>query len=545
MRGVNEASHHPEPQAPPSAGGAQSRELYPSVVAGIGGAVFGAGVNLVCLPGPAGWLSPLLAMVGLGLALRSLRSAATVRRGALLGAAAYLCAAAVGLFWMRCITVPAYVGIVLYIAIYGLAFGALIVPVRRNVPAWLFPWMAAALWVALEWVRSWAFTGFPWMLAGSVWAGLPLAMGPADLGGVHLVGFLTVLVPALIVARRPERRWVRAAIAATVIFLSMGYGWARLGPSRPASPVTRPDVLRIAAVQPLVPFKVGPHANRDKMLGEQLQLSAQLEPGTADLLVWSETMVPGDLAEQAGALMAPLAREKRCCFLAGGVIHEGKAESGEWTGRSWNSAVLVSPEGGTPGRYDKRHLVPFGEFVPFGGHFPGSDHVFRLIGTVFTPGDEHPLAAVGDAPVAVNICYEDCFPYLARHDARRGARLMVNLTNDSWFRQSAEARQHLALASFRAVETRTPLVRATNTGISALIDADGRITQPPEGGLWKKGLVRMEVAVAASPRGTIFVTVGDAFAWLCAAAAFVVVAAGFFRRRRKAAAGAVPDEGDG
>jgi len=525
-------------------------------IALFGGAVFGSGFNLVLLPAPAGWLAPVMVMAGIGLILRSLRGTGAPGRGALLGLLGHLGAGAVGLFWMRCITFPAYLGVALYIALYGAGFGALLVLARRRTPGWAHPLLAAGLWTALEWVRSWAFTGFPWMLAGSVWADLPLAMGPADLGGVHLVSFLTALMPAMLVAERPKRRLVRGITAAGIALLVLGYSaLGILGVAAAQSPSTgenRCSPLRVAAVQPLVPFKVGPKANRERMLADQLELCQGLEPGTIDLLIMSETMIPGDLNEQVEPTLAPLAREKRCCLLAGGVIHEGRDADGAWAGRSWNSALLVSPAGAVLGRYDKRHLVPFGEYVPFGGRFPGADYVFHLIGTIFTPGEAHPLIVAEDrvgtaslpgqagttvlvgysVPLAVNICYEDCFPYIARRDARRGARLMVNLTNDSWFRQSSEARQHLALAAFRAVETRTPLVRATNTGITALINADGAITAPPEGGLWRKGLVRMDAPVGRG-RPTVYASVGDVFVWLCAAAAVGAALAGLRRSTPK------------
>jgi len=284
-------------------------------------------------------------------------------------------------------------------------------------------------------------------------------------------------------------------------------------------------------VQPLVPFKVGPKADPAEMLREQQAILAGVEPCSADLLVWSETMVPGDLLEETPEYLAPAAREKRCCFLAGGVVHETDA-SGERTGRAFNSALLLDPQGEVAGRYDKRHLVPFGEYVPFGGRFPGAKHIFDLIGTVFTaPDGERPLPEAGGVALGVSICYEDCFPYISRRDARRGAGLLVNLTNDSWFRRSSEARQHLALGAFRAVETRRPLARATNTGISALIDSDGRITVPPNGGLWEKGLVRMDVALA--PRApTVCMAIGDFFAWLALIAAGAGAVMGLWRRNK-------------
>jgi apolipoprotein N-acyltransferase len=355
-------------------------------------------------------------------------------------------------------------------------------------------------------------------------------MGIADLGGVWLVTFVTILCPALFLTTKSKRRFVPQILAAALVLVVQAYGVARS--HRPPPTAGRLPPLRIAAVQPLVPFKVGPKADPEAMLREQRHLTAQVEPGSVDLIVWSETMVPGDLLEEIPETLAPVAREKRCFLLAGGVVHE-KDAAGNLTGRAFNSAVLLDPQGRLAGRYDKRHLVPFGEYVPLGGKFPGARAIFDLIGTVFTPAEtEAPLPEIAGVKLGVNICYEDAFPEIPRRDAARGARLLVNLTNDSWFRQTSEARQHLALAALRAVETRTPMVRATNTGITALIDADGRVTVPPGGGLWEKGLLRMEIAVPEC-RSTAYLAVGDLFAWLCVAASVIaaVFSGRFFSRR--------------
>jgi apolipoprotein N-acyltransferase len=509
----------------------------------LGGLLYGLGFNLVLRPAPWGVLAPACALTGLFLFFRGLDWFAVaaeglilwrhnVRRMAVLGAWAYGLAGAVGLFWMSCITVPAYIGVVAYLALYGAAFGAGAALIRRGAGAGAFPALAAALWAALEFLRAWAFTGFPWLLAGSVWAGLPAAMGLADLGGIFLVSFATVLVPALVAAEKPESPRRRAALAAAVALVALGYGLLTSA-AMPWAPVAdRAPPVRVAAVQPLVPFKVGPKADPEAMLREQQALSAPIAPGSIELLIWSETMVPGDLLEEAPVWLAPIARAKRCHFLAGGVIHE-PGSGGQPAGRAFNSAALLAPDGKIAGRYDKRHLVPFGEYVPFGGRFPGAARIFQLIGTTFTPGDAHrPLPALDGLPLGVSICYEDAFPGLARRDAARGARLLVNLTNDSWFGRSSEARQHLALSAFRAVETRRPLVRATNTGITAMVDANGRITAPPEGALWQKGLARFDVP-ADEARRTLYVLAGDAFAWACVAAVAAALLAATLRQRRE------------
>lgn len=498
----------------------------------LGAILYGESFNLALssLP-PLRGLSALLAVAGLAGLFWTLRGGA-VRRGALLGAAAYALAAAVGLFWMNAVSVPGYLGLVICFAAFGALLGAGAALLRRGAGPWTFPWLAAALWTALELARARLFTGFPWMLAGSACANVSPLMGLADLGGVYACSFFVAALAALLRPERPARRWLRPLAPALLVAAALCYGLLRAPAEGPAA-----RRLAVVAVQARVPFKVGPKADPVAQLREQKRLTGLLAPGEADLVIWSETMVPGDLIERVEPLLVPIAREKRCWLLAGGVIH-GVDEAGERTGRNTNSAVLVSPAGKPVGGYDKRHLVPFGEYVPLGGRFPGARVIFDLIGTVFSPGgSDQVLPEVAGLPLGVSICFEDAFPHLARRDAARGARLLVNLTNDSWFGRSAEAGQHLALAAFRAVETRRPLVRATNTGISALVGADGRIIVPENGGLWEKGLVRMDLRIG-EPRRTVYMIVGDLFAWLCAAAAAAGVVLGVVRVRREGAAAA-------
>jgi apolipoprotein N-acyltransferase len=491
-----------------------------------GGLLHGAGFNLVLHP----WLGPLapaVALAGLGMILWALRGE-SVRSGAATGAAAWAAAAAAGLWWLSTVSLLGWVLIAVYWAAMGAVFGAALALLRRALGSLAWAPAAAALWTALELARGWLFTGFPWLLAGSLFAGVPALMAPAEFGGVYAVSFLAVILAALAVARHPAYHWARLGLMALVAAAWAGGGLARVHAleGREAAALR----LRAACVQPLVPFKVGPKADKRAQRDEQLALTAEVVPGEAELVVWSETMVPGELLDEAGTLLAPLAREKRCWLLAGGVIHETDAAA-QFTGRSFNSAVLVAPDGRTAGRYDKRHLVPFGEYVPLGGHFPGAGTVFEIIGTVFSPGPAgQELPRVDGLPLGLSICFEDVFPDIARDDARRGARLLVNLTNDSWFRRTPQARQHLALAAFRAVETGRPLIRATNTGISAVVEPSGRVTVPPGGGLWEKGLVRMSVRVGPERR-TACLAAGDAFALACAGLSLLGAAAGLLRRR--------------
>jgi apolipoprotein N-acyltransferase len=492
-----------------------------------GGLLWGWAFNLVLhdLFAPA---APVLSTLGLAGIIWALRGA-SLGRGAAIGGAAMGLGAAAGLFWLSAVTVPGYVLLCVHFALFGVLFGLASVLLRRSLGSALWVPAVAALWTAIEFARATLFTGFPWMLSGSLVACWPTMLAAAGAGGVYAVSFLVALVAALAVGRRPEGLAARAVmVVALVVLWAGGSRTADLLGAGPAGPT-----VSVTAVQPLVPFKVGPKADPVAQLREQQALCSGLTPGGTDLLIWSETMVPGDLLEQVGPLLAPLAREKRCWFLAGGVIHERRGPASAAGGRNYNSAVLISPEGRLAGRYDKRRLVPFGEYVPLGGCFPGAARIFDLIGTIFSPGDaEQPLPAMGRVPLGVSICFEDTFPHLARADAERGARLLVNLTNDSWFGRSSEARQHLALAAVRAAETRLPLVRATNTGISALVDSRGRITVPPSGGLWQRGLVRMSPAPGGSER-PYYVRAGDTFAWSCAVAVLILVLVGLVRGRRR------------
>jgi apolipoprotein N-acyltransferase len=496
------------------------------VVGVLGAMIHGLAFKLVLLDQYFLWvLAPVAGLVGLAAFIWSLRGT-SAHKGALLGFVAWAAAAAAGLYWMSVVTPVGYGLLIFYFALLGAVFGMVAIFLRTGSGSRSWVLLVPALWATMEYVRAELLSGFPWMLSGSLVAGIPWATDIADIGGVYMISFAGALLAALLVCRKPNSALLRTALVGLLLGAWLGYGAFK-------SFFTTPEtgrVMRVVAIQAKVPYKVGPKRDPERQLAVQLQLSATVKPGEADLMIWSETMVPGSLLKQVKPVLAPLAIEKKCYLLAGGVIRSADAQSNS-TGCSYNSAVLISPGGKVIGRYDKRHLVPFGEFVPMGGRFPFSQRIFKLIGTIFTPGAPcQPLPMVKTTPIGVSICFEDTFPKIARDDARRGARVLVNLTNDSWFEQTSEARQHLALAALRAVETRRPLVRATNTGISALIAADGTITVPSRGELWERGVVRTRLTVAPSSN-TPYMLAGDLFVWLCSAASLIGLLAGMIRRK--------------
>ena len=183
-----------------------------------------------------------------------------------------------------------------------------------------------------------------------------------------------------------------------------------------------------------------------------------------------------------------------------------------------NSAVVVDPEGREILQYDKMHLVPFGEYVPAWA-FP--DKIGKITAEVgnFVPGTSYGVAQTPEGTIGIFICYEDIFPQLVRRIALTGAQVLVNISNDAWYGDSAAAFQHLEMARFRAIENHRYLLRATNDGITALIDPYGRV---------EKRIARHRTMVLPANfsycRGQTFYTKrGDVFAWLCAALAVVMV----------------------
>ena len=209
-------------------------------------------------------------------------------------------------------------------------------------------------------------------------------------------------------------------------------------------------------------------------------------PGETPLIVWPETALPFNFDNNGilSALVRNLARQARSPLLTGvpGFQHDAAGNM-----QVFNRALLLDPSGGTAGHYDKEHLVPFGEYVPEWLNWNFLADLLQEVG-VYTPGHSAAPLVHGDLRLGMLICYEAIFPWLAQARVEHGANVLVDISNDGWFGRSPAALQHLYLASLRAVEQGRWLLRGTNTGISAIIDARGRVTvrggQFEEDALW-------------------------------------------------------------
>jgi apolipoprotein N-acyltransferase len=354
------------------------------------------------------------------------------------------------------------------------------------------PCLLAALWTAGEWPR--AAAGVPWMLAAHPLAPLPAAYQIADLGGVTAPGFVLVAWQAglaLALARRRARPLVLPSLLAAA---SLGYGTFRLaGPER-GGPQYRIGVVQAAVAQP-ERFQPGSAARNVRRHAELTRKLAAAGP--LDLVVWSETSVDTDL-DRAPGLAAQLAA------LAAGTgvpLVTGTARSQD--GRRTNSVVLFTPQEGLAGSYAKQRLVPFSEYDP-----PLLGWLSPLLaplseGEPYVPGELRLLP--GPLPLATPVCFEITYPGLLRRFRAAGALLVLNLSNDAWFGRTGYPAMHLAHARFRAVELRSFVVRAANTGISAVIDPAGRILASLP--VFEEGTLEAEVAAAGAP--PLYARLGD------------------------------------
>ncbi|HJV33726.1 apolipoprotein N-acyltransferase [Geomonas sp.] len=385
---------------------------------------------------------------------------------------------------------------------------------------WSVVWVAPVLWTALE--KLWPEL-FPNYLGASQYK-LSLLTQIADLTGILGVSFLVVYVNATIYAVAASwfasRRlpWRTVAIFAITMVAVLGYGGFRIREvEREMAAASKMTVGLIQTNRGAADNYLEPEAK----LREYQELSRKVAvERSPDLIVWPEGVCLLGITTREGRLPEALTGQTGTPMLMGACLEQSGIQGKSLS----NSALLTDASGRILGSYDKSILVPFGEYIPFGDLFPilysWSPYTSR-----FRPGvSVEPLTLAGH-PLSVSICYEDIFPAQIRKLMHGGGNnripeALFNLTNDSWYGNSSEPMEHLALATFRSIEHRRELVRVTNTGISAFVDPVGRITGRT--GVWTR-----EVLVGTLPlmKGkTVYYLLGDWLGWLCAAASLAGLA---------------------
>ena len=511
----------------------------------------------------------------------------------------------VNMWWIIGVSAAGAAGLVAYLGLYfpvaGLILSGVMSKAGRRASAGdkmnrglMALVIVPVVWIGMEWVRGTLFTGLPWLYIGHTQTSALAMCQVADLASAYGVGFWVVMVNvlvALLLLRRFDWRSLIAPIGVTAVTLAavLGYGIFRMGQAT-GSP--GPTVLVVQPNYPQSATGAKGVTMRDLAIFHLRATREALERHKdVDLVAWSETMMPpvgdepflaklrqegvpdaqrnaawrilGAFFTEARDLTQELAKKHGVAIVVGCVTYEPDLDAagnlrpgvGDYPlARRFNSAWLVKPDGALhPERYDKIHLVPFGEFIPFKTSIPLLYKFFNLFnpygGDFYTlnPGRQitrFPLKAKsGQYTFVAPICFEDVDSALVarmfRPDAGSAKRadLIINITNDGWFRQH-QMQQHLQIAAFRSIENRAPTARSVNTGVSAFIDPVGRITaQLPAG---QEGVATAQLRIDS--RITFYTLFGDLFAYGCGlgTAAMTMVGLGRWwgaRKNRKKSAG--------
>jgi apolipoprotein N-acyltransferase len=391
--------------------------------------------------------------------------------------------------------------------------------------AWLRPRLGAGwalaltpvLWVAGEWVRGHLMGGFPWGLMGYSQYRLLPVIQIAELAGVYGVSFLLVTVNAALVATIGigwRRSLPGSVVAAALLLGALAFGANALR-DHGRQPGDAAAAVEVAVIQPSIAqtIKWDP-ARQAETIAIHERLTREAARSHPALIAWPETaaaiFLPGD--PDLLARVTKLSAQIDTPLLIGSVDRQNGP-----AGKFLNSAFLLTGQG-IIAKYDKIHLVPFGEYVPL-SWLIGFVRGWAEFISDFAAGQRPTIFPLAGAPFGTVICYEVIFPELFRDFVTGGARMMVNITNDAWFGTTSGPWQHLAMVSLRAVEHRVPIARSANTGVSAFVDSSGRIG--PIRPLLERGVLHQRVALRA--RDTLYTRFGDWLPYAC----FVVGATAF------------------
>lgn len=434
----------------------------------------------------------------------------------------------------------------LYIGLHVGAFGAVVALIAGARSKHRVYYRRAALlaapflWVGIELFRAKVY-GFPWDLLGTVQVDNIALSRIATFTGVYGISLEIMLVntafAAAVIARAQARRFMMVAAVVSAVVLQ-----ASVFVNPPAAPAT--ETARL--VQQNIPIVETPAWSWDyfqQVIGmlrrESLSPSkavpasaASLSPSRPDVIIWPESPAPFFITDQLFRDSASqIARDADAYLVAGTIgVRPGTPQE------LFNSAALITPQGNWAARYDKIHLVPFGEYVPFKWLFSFARSLTGAVGN-FVPGTKRNVLDLGRYKAGVFICYESIFPGEIRQFAANGAQVFINISNDGWFGDTGAPGQHLNMARMRAIENQRWLLRSTNTGITAVIDPYGRIVARGPRNLQ----FTLDAAFGVISGTTFYTRHGDWFPWLCAIISIAaLIAAGVQRWRMRTASSPSP-----
>jgi len=468
--------------------------------------------------------------------------------------------------WGLPITIPGYISMSIYLALYWPVLGFMIQRLQRR---WSVPFFLAVplVWVAGEYVRSWLVTGFPWFFLGHSQASNPIMIQIADLGGAYAVSFVLALINGalaqLIIDARDRhiRKAIPAVATAAVLLVStVLYGrWRLIQNVQTPGPV-------ISVVQEDFPLFVDKECSDfDEVLRGLLAVSVDAAREKPDMLVWPETCIgisvnpeflnakkiddkylkaEHSYSVDVADILSKHAKVSNSYLVVGAISKQINPPGTYPSVDKFNSALIYDRQGRYVDRYDKIRLVLFGEVVPFRYSWPA---LYRFLNENMTPygqgGYEYSLTAgkelkrfilptaAGNFRYSVAICYEDTMADLIRQfaapaDGKKQIDFLVNISNDGWFNHSCELLQHFYISIFRAVENRIAVVRSVNTGISGIIGPDGRIDAMVTDGsrIYGPGIRGYQTRqLKIDPRVTLYSSIGD---WPVISIMFLVILSG-------------------
>lgn len=508
----------------------------------IAAAAAGGLMMTAAFPGPSVDFLAWIAIIPLLFALNNLRSGNAFRIGIVFGLFHY----ATLLYWVVG-TMHTYGSLPYYLCLPVLFLFSLYLSIYTGIFAWFAAWFPGKpllrllllpfVWLALEQVRSVFLTGFPWGLLGySQYDRLPIIQ-VAEITGVAGISFLIIfgnvaLFWLLLYATR--RQWFgslaapRSAVLLVLLFtamlsVSIVYGRIRIDQIETKMETALFQSVRVVQGNISQAVKWDP-VFQVSSTRKYADLSSVSDPDIPDLVVWPETATPFYLGKNPPLteLVTRTVRKVQAPFLIGSPAYEKIAGQGHY----YNSAFIVAPNGEITGRYDKVHLVPFGEYVPLGSILSFVGKMVESVGD-FSVGQKGETLGFNGGTIGVQICFEIIFPALSRSLTRNGADFLVNITNDAWFGRSSAPYQHFSMAIFRAIENRRALVRCANTGISGFVLPTGKTAATSR--LFVDAVLTNRIPVIKIE--TIYTRYGDWLGLTCLVVAVVAALYGTIRKK--------------
>lgn len=450
--------------------------------------------------------------------------------------------------WLTTLTWPGFVLLVLYFGVYFSAWTLVcwLVTRRSERSDWLSSLhnlrvclLSAAAWVALEWLRGVIFPAFGWNGLGvALYKNIPLIQ-VADITGVGGISFLvaaanlmltaTVKRLALEIGGKRRRPHLDLSLTIALIASAWAYGVHQFVNQPPES-----EELTFAAVQANIPQNVRNNPTFSlEVLDTYRRQTLTAIAMAPDLILWPESSTPAPLLgdQMTWDLVRGLAEQHAGDFLLGTVHWASEGD--------FNSIALLTSRGTEAQLYHKIHLVPFGEYVPLREEFPIlAAIVGDLVPDDFDAGRSHAVLEMVSRPfkLAPLVCFEDTLGDLARRFAKRGAQAFVVVTNDGWFLKSAGSMQHLQNAVFRCAETKLPMIRAANTGVSCAIDHLGNVREilrDENGSTFTQGVLFSRINVPLNPSPTFYTRYGEIFSISCLGITILALLTIIIRRKQE------------